>query len=55
MLATASLPAGLRSQSTERLTSPGLGRWLAQVQQVGHCASPIRMVGSSETIERGHR
>ena len=51
MLATANLPAGLRSQIAERLTSPGLGRWLAQVQQVGHCANPIRMVGSSETLD----
>ena len=50
MLATANLPAGLRSQIAERLTSPGLGRWLAQVQQVGHCANPIRMVGSSDTL-----
>ena len=47
--ATAELPARLRSQVTERLSSPDLGRWLAQVQQVGHCAHPIRMVGSCET------
>ena len=38
------------TEVTERLTSKDLGRWLAQVQQVGHCASPIRLVGSSDTL-----
>lgn len=51
MLATAGLPPGLRSEVTERLSSPDLGRWLAQVQQVGACARPIRLTGSSETID----
>ncbi len=55
MLAIAELPPGLRSQVTERLSSPDLGRWLAQVQQVGHCARPVRLAGSSETIDHGHR
>ena len=33
-----------------RLSRPGLGRWLAQVQQVRRCAHPVRLVGSSDTI-----
>jgi hypothetical protein len=37
---------------TERLTRPDLGRWLGQVQQVRHCARPIRLVGHTETIDR---
>ena len=37
-------------QIADRLSRPDLGRWLAQVQQVGHCAHPIRLVGSSDTI-----
>lgn len=51
MLTLQDLPASTRVQVTDRLTSPDLGRWLAQVQQVGRCSNPIRVVGSSETIE----
>ncbi len=51
MLATAELPVGLRAEVTSRLASPDLGRWLAQVQQVGACARPIRLVGFSDTID----
>lgn len=36
---------------TERLTRPDLGRWLAQVERVRHCAHPVRLVGRSETID----
>lgn len=50
MLNTTVLPPQVRAQVTARLASPGLGRWLAQVQQAGHCARPIRLIGSSETI-----
>ena len=30
---------------------PDLGRWLGQVQQVRQCARPVRLVGSSDTID----
>jgi hypothetical protein len=51
MLITTDLSPAVRTEVVERLTSPGLGRWLAQVQQVGWCAHPIRVAGSSETID----
>ncbi len=50
MLATATLPAPVQDQVRDRLRRPDLGRWLGQVEQVGHCAHPIRMVGGSDTI-----
>ena len=51
MLTLQDLSPSTRVQAIERLTSPDLGRWLAQVQQVGRCTNPIRVVGSSETID----
>lgn len=51
MLIMQDLSPAARVQAAERLSSPDLGRWLAQVQQVGRCAHPIRVVGSSETID----
>jgi len=50
MLVTADLPSRVGAQVAERLSRADLGRWLAQVQQVGSCAQPIRMVGASDTI-----
>ena len=50
MLVTADLPSRVGAQISERLSRADLGRWLAQVQQVGSCAQPIRMVGASDTI-----
>ena len=50
MLVTADLPSRVGAQVAERLSRADLGRWLAQVQQVGACAQPIRMVGASDTI-----
>jgi len=40
----------VREQVSSRLRRADLGRWLAQVEQVGHCAKPIRLVGTSDTI-----
>ncbi|GAA3719313.1 hypothetical protein GCM10022204_44320 [Microlunatus aurantiacus] len=51
MLTLQDLSPSTRMQVTDRLRSPDLGRWLAQVQQVGRCTNPIRVVGSSETID----
>ena len=51
MLVTADLSSRIGAQVSERLSRADLGRWLAQVQQVGSCAQPIRMVGSSDTID----
>ena len=51
MLTLQDLSPSTRVQAIERLASPDLGRWLAQVQQVGRCAHPIRVAGSSETID----
>src|SRR6478735_8788133 len=50
MLAVDALPGPVRDEVTGRLGRPDLGRWLAQVEQVGHCAHPIRGVGASDTI-----
>ena len=50
MLATGTLPAPVQDQVRARLRRSDLGRWLGQVAQVGHCAHPIRVVGSSDTI-----
>src|SRR5215218_1807578 len=41
--------ASTQTQVAERLTRPGLGRWLNQVQQVRRCAHPVRLAGISHT------
>ena len=38
-------------QVAARLSRPDLGRWLGQVQQVRSCSHPVRLSGSSETID----
>src|SRR3954451_10718067 len=43
--------AQTRAQVAARLTHPGLGRWLGQVQQVRSCSHPVRLVGSTDTID----
>jgi hypothetical protein len=40
-----------QAEVAARLSRPGLGRWLGQVQQVRRCARPVRLVGSSDTID----
>ena len=50
MLSVDTLTAPVRVQVTDGLARPDLGRWLVQVTQIGHCAHPIRVVGSSDTI-----
>ena len=50
MLVVDALPASVREQVSSRLRRADLARWLAQVEQVGHCAKPIRLVGTSDTI-----
>ena len=40
-----------QTQVVERLAKPGLGRWLTQVQQVRRCAHPVRLAGSTHTID----
>lgn len=52
MLAVDALPAPVQRQVSARLSRGDLGRWLGQVEQVGHCARPIRVAGRSETINR---
>ena len=42
--------AQTRAEVAARLTHPGLGRWLGQVQQVRSCARPVRLVGATDTI-----
>ena len=44
-----------QAQVAARLARPDLGRWLGQVQQVRHCAHPVRLAGTSHTINTGHR
>ena len=39
-----------QAEVAARLSRPGLGRWLGQVQQVRRCGRPVRLVGSSDTI-----
>ena len=39
-----------QAQVAARLARPDLGRWLGQVQQVRHCAHPVRLAGTSHTI-----
>src|SRR6478672_10101083 len=50
MLVVDALPTSVREQVSSRLRRADLGRWLAQVEQVGHCAKPVRLVGTSDTI-----
>ena len=40
-----------QAQVAERLAKPGLGRWLTQVQQVRRCSHPVRLAGSTHTID----
>ena len=40
-----------QAEVAARLSRPGLGRWLGQVQQVRRCARPVRLVGSSDSID----
>jgi len=44
-------PATTQAQVVARLSRPDLGRWLGQVQQVRSCSHPVRLSGSSETID----
>jgi hypothetical protein len=39
-----------QAEVAERLARPDLGRRLGQVQQVRHCSHPVRLSGSSDTI-----
>src|SRR4051812_6600169 len=43
--------AQTRAEVAARLTHPGLGRWLGQVQQVRSCSHPVRLVGATDTID----
>ena len=43
--------AQTQAEVAARLTHPGLGRWLSQVQQVRSCSNPVRLVGTSDTID----
>jgi hypothetical protein len=40
-----------RTQVVDRLGRPDLGRWLNQVERVRHCSRPVRLSGSSDTID----
>src|SRR5688500_4699378 len=40
-----------QAQVAARLGRPDLGRWLGQVQQVRHCAHPVRLAGTSHIID----
>jgi hypothetical protein len=40
-----------RAQVADRLARPDLGRWLNQVERVRHCSHPVRLCGSSDTID----
>ena len=53
MLAVDTLAESVRVEVADRLRRRDLGRWLSQVEQVGHCAKPIRIVGSCDTIHVG--
>ncbi len=50
MLVVDALPVPVRQEVSTRLARGDLGRWLAQVEQVGHCARPIRLSGCCDTI-----
>ena len=41
----------IQGQVAERLARPQLGRWLAQVQQVRRCSHPVRLAGTSQTVD----
>ena len=41
----------IQGQVAERLARPNLGRWLAQVQQVRRCSHPVRLAGTSHTVD----
>ena len=51
LLLTEGLSSRVGAEIGDRLSRADLGRWLAQVQQVGSCAQPIRVVGASDTID----
>ena len=40
----------VQAQVAARLARPDLGRWLGQVNRVRHCAHPVRLAGTSDTI-----
>jgi hypothetical protein len=40
-----------RAQVADRLGRPDLGRWLNQVERVRHCSRPVRLAGSSDTVD----
>ena len=50
MLATGDAARVGAGAGTDRLGRADLGRWLAQVEQVGHCARPIRLSAARDTI-----
>ncbi len=41
----------IQGQVAERLARPDVGRWLAQVQQVRRCSHPVRLAGTSHTVD----
>ncbi len=41
----------IQGQVAERLARPDFGRWLAQVQQVRRCSHPVRLAGTSHTVD----
>ena len=45
------VPEATSAELRDRLSRPGLGRWLAQVRQVRRCSHPVRLVGHSDTID----
>src|SRR5919112_2833907 len=41
----------IQRQVAERLARPNFGRWLAQVKQVRRCSHPVRLAGTSHTVD----
>jgi len=41
----------IQGQVAERLARPNFGRWLTQVQQVRRCSHPVRLAGTSHTVD----
>jgi hypothetical protein len=41
----------VQAQVIDRLAKPNLGRWLVQARQVRRCAHPVRLAGSTQTID----
>lgn len=42
---------GVQAQVVERLAKPNLGRWLVQARQVRRCSHPVRLAGSTQTVD----